>query len=191
MTVRYWFVRHGESTANAGAWLAGHRDAPLTDKGAAQARALAPQLAEIAPGRVISSDLSRAARTADLAWGDRLPAIERCIEARERHLGAWEGAPIEDLRRRGAMNVLLSWDGAPPGGESHLLLARRAIRFLADRDDGTDTLIFAHGGWIRTVVGLADGMAPDAIGRVKVANTELVARDVPRGDWARIAAALA
>jgi 2,3-bisphosphoglycerate-dependent phosphoglycerate mutase len=188
--VRYWFVRHGESVANAEGWLAGHRDAPLTRRGVSQARGVAAALAEIRPQRVLASDLCRAAETARLAWGDRAPPIEQCLAVRERNLGAWEGAVIAELRRTGGHDVLLSWERGPPGGESHQALARRALGFLVEREGAGDTLIFAHGGWIRTVVGLVDGVRFDQLGRIKVANVELLEREVAPGTWARLLASV-
>ncbi len=180
------FVRHGESLANAEGWVAGHVDAALTEAGLAQAEALRPALRDLAPGRVVSSDLTRALRTAQIAWGDRAPAIEVHPELRERHLGDWERADIDALRADGRMDVLYSWTGGPPGGESQRMLAARVLRWLAAHDDGTDTLLFAHGGLIRCVVGLVDGTDPERIGLWKVKNTEWVPRTLPRGHWARL-----
>jgi broad specificity phosphatase PhoE len=183
---RYWFVRHGESTANAEGWLAGHRDAPLTERGIAQAMALRETLRGIAPQRVLTSDLQRAWRTALLAWEERRPAVQRTPHLRERHLGAWEGEVIAELHARGGMDVLKTWDESPPGGESHRTLSLRVARLLAEVDDGKDTLIFAHGGLIRAVVGCLDDVPQHEIGLFKVANTEVLVRDVPRGTWAAL-----
>lgn len=180
---RYWFVRHGESVANAEGWLAGHRDVPLTPAGIAEARALAGTLRAVRPERVWSSDLERAWKTAAIAWNHRLPPARRTPRLRERHLGEWEGRSLAELGREGAVEVLLAWDREPPGGESHRTLAVRVLSFLADSEDGADTLVFAHGGLIRTVVGLLDGVPLDLVGRVKVANTEVLARDVAPGAW--------
>lgn len=191
MTTRFWFVRHGESTANAEGWLAGHRDAPLTERGVAQAMALEEALRGLTPGRVLTSDLRRAWRTAEIAWDHRLPPPKRTLRLRERDLGAWEGADIEDLRRTGGMDVLKSWNGAPPDGESHRTLAVRALSLLDELDDGRDMLIFAHGGLIRAVVGLLDETPREEIGLLKVANTEVLARDVPQGAWAALLRSIA
>jgi broad specificity phosphatase PhoE len=183
---RYWFVRHGESEANAGGWLAGHRDVGLTEQGVAQAHALRPLLAEVRPERVWTSDLARTLMTARLAWHHRLPPAQVAPAVRERHLGEWEGVSIAELLGSDGMEVLLSWDQGPPGGESHALLARRALSFLAQQEDGRPTLIFSHGGWIRTVLGVLDGTPFDQIGKFKIANTELHVRDVAPGTWQRL-----
>ncbi|MEZ4239087.1 MAG: histidine phosphatase family protein [Myxococcota bacterium] len=178
---RLWLVRHAQSTANAEGWLAGHRDAPLTLKGRSQARRLRPLLAEVAPAQVLASDLARAAQTAALAWRDRQPPIEHEVGLRERDLGAWEGCPLEQLRATGGNARLLAWADGPPGGESHRMLAERALRTLAARAEGVDTLVFSHGGWIRTVVGLLDEVPHERIGRIKIANVQVVVRDVEAG----------
>jgi broad specificity phosphatase PhoE len=187
---RWWFVRHGESVANAGRWLSGQRDVALTPKGEAQARALQEELRATAPGRVWSSDLERAWKTAALAWDHRLPPCRPTPRLRERSLGDWEGAAIADLAASGGMETLWSWHGRPPRGESHHDLALRALAFLEEADDGEDTLIFAHGGLIRCVVGLVDRVPLPEIGRNKVANVQVIERTVPSGAWGALRRAL-
>lgn len=187
---RIALVRHGESTANAERWLAGHIDAPLTDLGRAQARAVRGRLAELRPDRVVASDLRRAADTAAIAWDGRAPPIRAHPAVRERNAGAWEGTPYAELRQSGAMNAMLSWTRGPPGGESHRALARRAIAFLAANEDAGELLVFGHGGWIRTVIGLVDGVPRASIGAVQVANTEVHVRDVAPRTWERLLAEL-
>lgn len=191
MTTRWWFVRHGESTANAEGWLAGHRDVPLTDRGRLQAATLRVALADLRPDRVVTSDLRRAVDTAAIAWNHRLPPPKQAVAVRERNLGDWEGRPLLDLVQSDDMNVLLSWGRGPPGGESHARLARRALGYLASIDDARPTLLFGHGGWIRSVVGLLDGVATENIGTFKVGNTEIVTRDAPVGIWAELLSAIA
>lgn len=182
---RFWFVRHGESVANAEGWLAGHRDVPLTERGLGQARALVPSLREIAPDRVVASDLQRAWRTGALAWSHRLPPLTRVPDLRERHVGRWEGVPIRQLAEAGAMSVLTSWEGSPPEGESQEVLSLRVLAWLEANDD-RDTLIFAHGGVIRCVVGLLDREPTERIGLGKVGNTEVIVRDVAPGAFGRL-----
>lgn len=187
----WWFVRHGESTANAEEWAAGQVDAPLTPRGVAQAEAIRAQLAALAPHRVVSSDLSRAWRTCELAWGDRAPSAERCVALRERSAGLWARQTYTELQDSGAMATLTSWEGRPPEGESQADVARRALAWLAAADDGRDTLIFAHGTLIRAVIGLLDAVPLAQIANLTPLNCAVLTRAVAPGTWARLLAPLA
>jgi len=107
-------VRHGESTGNADGLLLGRMDAPLTDRGTAQARTLGPTLPTVA--RVISSPLARARDTAEaLATGLPVEIDDRWIEV---DYGEFDGRPL------GAVpdEVWTRWrtdpDFRPPGGET-------------------------------------------------------------------------
>ncbi len=188
MSCRIWFIRHGESTANAAGTLAGHLDAALTPRGEAQARALVPRLRGLGPDRIVASDLQRAWRTAQLAWPAPAPAIEQTPALRERDLGDWEGRDHASLRATGDNAHLLAWRGRPPRGESHALLARRVITWLADNTGDASMMLFVHGGLIRAVVGLLDDTPLDRIGLWKVGNAEIVERSVPPGRWAELLA---
>ena len=183
--MRWVFVRHGESEANRAGWLSGHRDVALTPAGEAQARALGEALAGTAFARVCASDLQRAWRTAALA----LPAapVEQHPALRERHLGAWEGRPRAALVADGGMSSLVSWVGAPPGGESQRDLAARVLAWLAAQPPVASTLVVAHGGVLRVLAGLAEGVPLDAIGTRAFANTERWACDASPADWHALA----
>lgn len=181
----WWFVRHGQSVANAEGWLAGHMDAALTQQGRDEARTLRRALEGIRPSSVVSSDLVRARETAALAWPQAAVAHPAL---RERSVGAQEGVSIAELRRSGTMNALLTWTGRPPGGESQRDLAIRVLGWLAANDTGSDTLLFVHGGLIRVVIGLVDGTPVDQIGRWAVKNVEVVERQLPIGRWAELLA---
>lgn len=59
---KIWFVRHGESVANAGAATADHRTIPLSDLGEEQARAVSIIIPE--PQLIVQSPYLRAKQTA-------------------------------------------------------------------------------------------------------------------------------
>ncbi len=107
-------VRHGESTGNADGLLLGRIDAPLTERGLAQARALAASVEGVT--RVVSSPLARARSTAE-ALGTGLPVEvdERWVEV---DYGEFDGRPL------GAVpdEVWTRWRSdpgyRPPGGET-------------------------------------------------------------------------
>ena len=81
------------------------------------------------------------------------------------------------------MERLVTWTGAPDQGESLAELASRAVPFLDSIDNGTDTLIVAHGGLIRVLVGLIDGTKRSEIGRFAPRNCEAIHRTLPQGSW--------
>lgn len=183
---RLGLVRHGESTANAGGWLAGWVDAPLTPRGEAQARALQARLAAWAPERIVTSTLSRAWRTAELAWPHEAPSIERYEALRERNIGDWERVPRAELKADGRLRQLVAFDGHAPGGESQRDLGRRLLGWLADHDDGRDTLLVVHGGVMRVLLGLLDGTPSASIGTLKIDNTAFHERDVRPERWSAL-----
>jgi broad specificity phosphatase PhoE len=107
-------VRHGESTGNADGLLLGRMDAPLTERGLAQAGTLGPSV--VGATRLISSPLSRARDTAE-ALGTGLPVEidDRWVEV---DYGEFDGRPLGSV----PAEVWRRWrsdpDYRPPGGET-------------------------------------------------------------------------
>lgn len=191
--MRWVFLRHGESTANAQGFVAGWVDVPLTPVGEAQAVAAGRELAHEPIELVLCSDLGRARHTAALAlaaWceasGRPAPPLELEPALRERNIGAWERERIQQLRDDGRIELMLSWDGRPPGGESHLDIATRALPALSARERNGVVLVVSHGGTIRTLLGLVDGVPLPQIGRNGVANATAIARELPHGTWMHV-----
>lgn len=188
---RWLLARHGQSVANAGEWLSGHTDVDLTPRGEAEARALGEQLRSHRITHVVSSDLTRAARTARIALDDRPHALRTHAALRERDLGAWTGWTVRELRESGARRVLDHLDGRPPGGESLRDVACRAMFSLARWDRGEPVLVVSHGGLMRALLGLvADEVDAERLGRRYVGNAELAVLDLPLGTWEQVARGL-
>jgi probable phosphoglycerate mutase len=143
-TRELWLVRHGETTASRGRTLAGWEDVPLTERGEAEARALAPALAGASFDGVWSSDLRRAVATARLAWGE--PVLDRRL--REMSFGTLEGVHWETMDPRWQQGLLLFEGFAAPGGESFGELAARVHDFVRGLCPGRH-LVFTHGGVVR------------------------------------------
>lgn len=182
---RWWFARHGESDANVGRWLAGRLDVALTPTGAAQAEALGAQLRDLPFERVLTSRLSRARHTARLAVRRDVPWLE-AAELNERALGDWVHRTIDSLRETGDIAALLSWSDGPPGGESARDVALRALPWLAELDPEPATLVVAHGGVLRTLLGLLDDVSVADLGRTRITNCALLERDIGPGTWAAL-----
>ena len=189
---RWTFVRHGETRANAERWLSGWVDVGLTERGRGQARRAGEALAGQGYAQRWVSDLRRARQTARV-MSEPLALTEGDWRAspalRERTLGRWEGASLDGLRASGEMGRLLSWRGRAPGGESQHDLALRAVGFLASLDS-VDTLIVSHGGVIRGLLGLVDGVDVEQIGVHRIANGVPHNREIESGRWTEILQAL-
>ncbi|MDX6241103.1 MAG: glucosyl-3-phosphoglycerate phosphatase, partial [Kribbellaceae bacterium] len=89
--------RHGRTEWNLQDKLQGQADIPLDSVGQEQAKAAAARLASLAPTRIFSSDLQRAAATAgELAALTGLK-IEYDEALREINVDDWAGMTMEEL----------------------------------------------------------------------------------------------
>jgi glucosyl-3-phosphoglycerate phosphatase len=89
--------RHGRTEWNLQDKIQGQADIPLDDVGQSQAKAAAARLASLAPARLFSSDLQRAAATAaELAALTGLK-VEYDEALREIHVDDWAGMTMEEL----------------------------------------------------------------------------------------------
>ncbi len=97
---RLVIVRHGETWDNAAGVWQGQLDSPLSDRGRAQATAMAPLVAALAPQRIVSSDLSRARDTAAaISWATGIP-VALDPRLREIHAGQWQGLTSQQVKER-------------------------------------------------------------------------------------------
>ena len=86
-----YFVRHGESEANAQNINQGHLNSPLTQKGIHQAKVLAKLLEKIDFELIYSSDLDRAKDTAEIIKMNRPISVQTSSLLREKSFGVLEG----------------------------------------------------------------------------------------------------
>ncbi|AQA06071.1 hypothetical protein BVC93_02595 [Mycobacterium sp. MS1601] len=157
MTVDTFWVRHGESTWNRLGLMQGQTRWPaLTADGVRQAHAAAETLMPHAPALVISSDLRRAAETADIIGGRLDVPVRYTPLLRERCWGIFEGRPVADGHRAEAA---LSADEALPHGEARNDVARR-LRSLLERltTDAGPLVAVTHGDVLREAISM---WAPD------------------------------
>jgi len=145
---RIHLVRHGETAWSLSGQYTGRADIPLTARGRATARKLAPGLREIAFTHVLTSPLLRARQTCEFAGLGDGAQLEPDLA--EWDYGDYEGrTPAEILASRPAWKLFR--DGAP-GGESPRRVAARADR-LIERLRGLDgnIALFSHGHFGRVL----------------------------------------
>ena len=198
-TTHILLLRHGQTDANATGTLQGHQPTPLNLTGIRQAQRLADRLAAWRPpvGRLVSSDLPRAAQTAGPVAAACGLSVSYDRAWRERSFGLLEGKPAVDR----SVWAIAGGEVDPPGAEpSAAFLARVRTALLAvatDRRRAQVTAVVTHGGPIRCVLRmLIDGRLRPVRGHppidlVTIPNCSvlhLVARHYPRGTRWRVAA---
>ncbi len=141
-----YLARHGETEWSKSGQHTGRTDLPLTGPGEESARLLAPRLAGIPFTRVLTSPLSRAKRTAELAG--YAPEIEP--DLLEWNYGDFEGLKsVEIAAKHPGWNLFRH--GAP-GGESPAQVIDRIDRLVVRLKAMTgNVLCFAHGHILRVI----------------------------------------
>lgn len=155
-------ARHGETEWNAIRRVQGWTDIPLSEKGLAQAEALAGRLSRIPLAAVYSSDLARAAQTAAPTAARLGLTVQTVPELREKGFGEWEGLTQADLERDypelwHRYHVLRDLDALVPGGETWPQVRERlsaALGRILAAHPGPDeaVLLVGHGGSGRMVI---------------------------------------
>lgn len=164
MTTVY-FIRHGESVTNLDKRFTGQLDAPLTEKGRAQAELTGEFLRDVPFTACYSSDLQRAYDTA-VAVADfhHIPVVG-VPALREIDCGKWTGIAYDDLARlypedyhRWRTEIGLA---TCTGGESMMQLQQRALQaiqhIVSSHPDET-VCVTSHGGVVRVLLAYYAGI---------------------------------
>jgi broad specificity phosphatase PhoE len=186
MTTTILLIRHGQTDWNVARRWQGHEDRPLNPVGVAQAQALARRLAGWPIQAVYSSDLRRAAVTAE-TLGQALGLQPIYDPAwRERHVGDFQGLTDEEVRARFA-HILAREDGImnPPNGEQYRAVRARvaaAFNALLERHENEMAAVISHGGTLNALISHALGFPTDRYAPISLrGNTGLSVIEV--GPW--------
>jgi probable phosphoglycerate mutase len=151
-------VRHGETEWTiSGQHTGGMTDIPLTERGRAQAVALAAQLAGRTFDRVLSSPLSRALETCRLAgFGDEVETTDALLEW---NYGEYDGLTTPEIRGRKPRWSL--WLDGAPGGETAMDVGLRVDGLIKEaRELDGSVGLFAHGHVLRVLAARWLGLSP-------------------------------
>jgi glucosyl-3-phosphoglycerate phosphatase len=152
-------LRHGQTSWNLEGRAQGHSDVELDDTGHAQAAAVAPYLAGLAPALLWSSDLARARQTAEYVAKEAPVGLRLDPRLREFDLGERTGLTMtefadaypEEYRqfRAGHYDVV-------PGGEAHADVVARVTACVEDAlaalSPGECGVVVSHGGSLKVSV---------------------------------------
>ncbi|MEX1125741.1 MAG: histidine phosphatase family protein [Acidimicrobiia bacterium] len=139
-------VRHGQTEWSMSGRHTGRTDIPLTEVGRRQAEALGAMIEDVPFARVLSSPLSRAWETMELAGFAGLAVASD--DLLEWDYGVYEGRSTDDIRTE--IPGWSVWANPIEGGESVDDVGRRADRVIAGLVGGDGpTVVFAHGHLLR------------------------------------------
>lgn len=160
-------LRHGESVGNAESRWQGQKDFPLTERGRAQAEALADRWKKEKKkfDFVISSPLSRARETAEIVAAKLGLLVEFDPLWMERHNGAFAGLTAHEVRTNFEHpDFTTPYDSVGMDGEGDWELFLRAGQALHDllKREPARYLIVSHGGLLNLLMHAVVGIFPQA-----------------------------
>lgn len=188
--LQVYLVRHGETQWNAERRIQGQSDSPLTAKGEQQAMQVGERARSLGITHIISSDLGRTKRTAEIiaqACGCDITFDSRL---RELDMGVLEKRQIDSLTeeeegwRRQLVNG--TQDGRIPGGESMQELSDRVHAALAsclELPQGSRPLLVSHGIALGCLVSTILGLPAWAERRLRLRNCSISRIDYQESQW--------
>ncbi|NHB92355.1 2,3-diphosphoglycerate-dependent phosphoglycerate mutase GpmB [Photorhabdus cinerea] len=188
--LQVYLVRHGESEWNAERRIQGQSDSPLTETGEYQARLVAQRVKSESITHIITSDLGRTRRTAEIIA--EVCGCEIILEPRLRELnmGVLERRNIDSLTSEEEIWRKKVLDGTPggriPEGESMDELAvrmRAALENCRNLPGGSRPLLVSHGIALGCLVGTILGLPAHAERRLRLRNCSLSRVDYQNSPW--------
>lgn len=153
----FFLMRHGETETNRNHIWQGSQDIPLNDNGRRQALEAALLVREIDPEFVITSNLSRAIETGDLAatYSKKAKFVVD-PNLRERGCGAVEGLTTTEIQEK--FNIHMEMTSTQldniPGAEPYNAFIDRimtAMQKIYTEYSGRRVLVVSHGGVLRAL----------------------------------------
>ena len=170
-------VRHGETEWNRAGRIQGHTDSELTEAGVRQAEAIGGMLGGERFDHLLSSDLGRAMRTAQLIAPNT--GLEVRIESRfrERGFGIAEGKTYAEIDREFPEMFSRIRDTDPeyaaPGGESRRQFHERICSVMdeyAISHRGKSLLVVTHGGVLAAIFRRLSGLPIASPHKIDIPN---------------------
>jgi len=152
-------IRHGQTEWSKTGRHTGRTDVPLTDLGRKQAVALGHMVGDDEFVRVMSSPLSRAWETMELAGLGRTALASNDLV--EWDYGEYEGRPTAEIRE--SLPGWTVWTHPIIGGEAIEEVSARADRVIETVLESEDSVaLFAHGHILRILAARWMGLKPEA-----------------------------
>jgi len=163
-----YLTRHGETEWNEKKLIQGHTDIPLNEKGKKQAKLLGKQLKDIDFDVVFSSDLLRAANSAEIIFKEKDMDVIKIKALRERFFGRFEGKSLGEMRKAFGEVMLVTKEKQKKlkiyDVENDEEIISRLIPFMkktAKQYIGKKILMVTHGGLLRAFLSYVNYEVPE------------------------------
>ncbi|MDU4959754.1 MAG: alpha-ribazole phosphatase [Sporomusaceae bacterium] len=177
-TTRVILVRHGQTEWNVQLKYQGHSEVPLTAIGIEQAKLAAVRLSREPVAAIYSSDLGRAAATAQYIAAEHQLQVQQLRALREFYFGNWEGLRFQEVSERWPQQSLEFFQhpesARVSGGETFAEVQARAVaavKQLVAQHENKTILVVSHGGTIRTLLCAALGLPLERVWAIRQDNT--------------------
>lgn len=185
-------VRHGETVWNATGRIQGQGDSPLTERGIAQAQAVARRLQHESFTTLYASHLNRVIETARYIAAITGHAITIDERLQERAYGIFEGLTYEEAQSQHS-EIFATYqihryaaDYALPGAESLRHLAARGqtvLQELVQKHPGERLVIVSHGAFLGAMLRDFLGVPIGGKHGFRLANGSISEVVFADGDW--------
>ena len=170
-----WLIRHGQTTWNKEGRIQGHLDAPLSELGVKQVKALAKRMSGKDFDAIYSSDSGRAVQTAEIVFpGQNLHVDARL---REMHYSVLEGrtrtefSPDEEKHYAEYKRDPYNWKA--PGGENWQDLFARVDAWITSLPEDGKIVAVTHGGVVRAALWFVVGQAKSYAWSTRIDNASI------------------
>ncbi|HKL41141.1 MAG TPA: alpha-ribazole phosphatase [Clostridia bacterium] len=156
---KIYLVRHGETNANVEKRYCGQTDVDLNHKGLRDAASIAKVLKNTSLDSIVSSDLKRTLKTAELINEYHRLELELNPDFREINFGKFENLTFEEIgvkypdEKAKMIKEKINYNFLE--GESLSVLYKRVIKSfnkLLEEKENENILIVSHGGVIRMIL---------------------------------------
>ncbi|WP_350344544.1 histidine phosphatase family protein [Proteinivorax tanatarense] len=158
--MRLILVRHGQTEWNIKKKIQGSTDTELSPQGIEEGRLVAKRLSNWDINHIYSSDLKRAAKTAQFIsqYHSKPLSIDYDIRLRESCFGKWEGLTMEQVKEK-YFKQYASREETPyvdiPEGESFKHFSQRLEEFITEKQTqhiNSNVVAVAHSAVIKTIL---------------------------------------
>src|ERR1035437_7305386 len=160
--MKIYVIRHGLTELNKKGVINGHIHDNLAAEGISQAKMAAPLMPKTIK-HIYSSSLNRAKQTAEILNEELRVPLTLHDELMEVNFGILNGTPFLDEYKKKHKSQQYDWGASGESIEDVKKRLLKVLRLIRSESSDGEALMVAHGGIVRLMYLLQDGVAIDEI----------------------------